>query len=40
MRIVGPRARRKFDDEECGTADVWVEGQEWDIDMNIAQSAR
>jgi len=28
MRIVGSRARRKFDDEECGTTDVWVEGWE------------
>jgi hypothetical protein len=35
MRIVGSRARRKFDDEGCGTTDVWVEGREWDIDMNI-----
>lgn len=40
IRIVGSRARRKFDGEECGTTDVWMESREWDIDMNIAQSAR
>jgi hypothetical protein len=40
MRIVESRPRRKFDDEKCGTTDVWVEGLECDIDMNMAQSAR
>jgi len=40
MRLVRSRARRQFGGEKCGTTDVRVEGREWDIDMNTAQSAR
>jgi hypothetical protein len=40
MRNLGSKARRKIDDEECGAADVWEEGRERDIDMNMAQCAR